>query len=91
MRPYSIARTKSAGQHGYADRRSTFRSGLCPVETSRVQGCSDKRQRHIRHERNSPADHGFPCCFQSFLLEAVDELYEGIYLACDHYGLISWG
>ena len=24
--------------------------------------------RHLCHERYSPADHGFPCCFQSFLL-----------------------
>lgn len=44
-----------------------FDLAYAPLETSRVQGCSDKRQRHIRHERDSPADHGFPCCFQSFL------------------------
>ena len=40
-----------------------FRSSLCPIETSRIQGCCNKRQRYIRHERNPPTNYRFPCRF----------------------------
>ena len=67
--------------------RGALRPHLHSAQAPWLQGGSGQLLRHLCHERYPQTDYRIAWHLQKFAVEDVDELYAGIRIACEHYGV----